>query len=107
MSIAPWRMGLTATTERSDGRHRDLDFLIGTVVYDLPIDAVRGETLADFDVVLTPVRLSAAEQSQYNDCSAMVRMYMHERRQSEPEFRWQDLCNDAISDPLARRVMVA
>lgn len=107
MSIAPWRMGLTATPERSDGRHHDLDFLIGPVVYDLPIQAVKGKTLADFDIVRIPVHLSAAEQSQYNDCSAMVRSYMHERRQTEPEFRWQDLCNEAIGDPLARRVMVA
>ncbi|MEL7522388.1 MAG: DEAD/DEAH box helicase family protein, partial [Cyanobacteria bacterium J06553_1] len=32
-SIAPYRLGLTATPERSDGRHEDLELLLGKVVY--------------------------------------------------------------------------
>ncbi len=107
MSIAPWRLGLTATPERSDGRHHELDFLIGPVVYELTIDAVKGKSLADFDVIRIPIHLSSSEQSQYNECSTTVRTFMHERRQVEPDFRWQDLCNDAIRDPHARQAMVA
>ncbi|MBD0269288.1 MAG: DEAD/DEAH box helicase, partial [Cyanobacteria bacterium Co-bin8] len=32
-SIAPYRLGLTATPDRADGRHSDLDNLLGPVVY--------------------------------------------------------------------------
>ncbi len=32
-SISPYRLGLTATPERTDGRHEDLDALLGPVVY--------------------------------------------------------------------------
>ena len=42
MSAAPLRLGLTATPERSDGRHVDLDWLIGPVAYHLPMEEVRG-----------------------------------------------------------------
>ncbi len=64
MSAAPRRLGLTATPERADGRHADLDRLIGPIVYRLPIDAARGQTLADYEVVRIPVYLSDAEQAR-------------------------------------------
>ena len=32
-AIAPYRLGLTATVDRTDGRHQELDTLIGPVVY--------------------------------------------------------------------------
>jgi superfamily II DNA or RNA helicase len=61
MSAAPMRLGLTATPERSDGRYADLDELIGPVVYQLPLAAARGQTLADYEVVRIPVYLSDQE----------------------------------------------
>ncbi|HEX5546400.1 MAG TPA: DEAD/DEAH box helicase, partial [Ktedonobacterales bacterium] len=32
-AVAPWRLGLSATLERADGRHHDLTALIGSLVY--------------------------------------------------------------------------
>jgi superfamily II DNA or RNA helicase len=107
MSIAPLRLGLTATPERSDGRHKDLDFLIGPVVYDLPIDKVRGKTLAEFEVVRIPVVLSDSEQARYSECSATVRQFMHERRKTDSKFSWQDLCGEVGKDPEARQALLA
>ncbi len=107
MSIAPLRLGLTATPERSDGRHKDLDDLIGPVVYDLPIKQVRGKTLAEFEIVRIPVSLSAEEQSRYDDHSRIVRQYMFRRRESDPKFNWQDLCADVATDPEARHALAA
>jgi superfamily II DNA or RNA helicase len=37
MSAAPMRLGLTATQERSDGLHMDLEGLVGPTVYMLPL----------------------------------------------------------------------
>jgi len=107
MSIAPYRLGLTATPHRSDGKHADLSFLIGTAVYELGIESVKGKTLADFDVVKIPVHLSEHEQLQYNECSEHVRTFMYERRKTEPGFRWEDLCSESACDPLARATLVA
>ena len=107
LSIAPWRLGLTATPHRSDGKHADLESLIGPTVYELKIESVKGKTLADFEIVRIPVHLSDPEQRQYNECSEQVRVFMYERRKIEPGFRWEDLCNESTRDPLARQVLVA
>lgn len=102
MSAAPMRLGLTATPDRFDGRHADLDGLIGPIVYRLELDQVRGRTLADYDVVRIPVHLSRDEQRRYDDLSRQIRRYMSERRRDEPAFSFEDLCADSGADPAAR-----
>ncbi|MFC4454069.1 DEAD/DEAH box helicase family protein [Deinococcus sonorensis] len=67
LSVAPYRLGLTATPKRSDGRERDLDTLIGPVVYQRRPDELRGDTLADYREVQLMVRLSDHEQQHYQE----------------------------------------
>ena len=107
MSAAPFRLGLTATPERSDGRQADLDWLIGPTVYDMPIAAARGGSLADYDVIRIPVHLSDEEQRRYEHHSRLVRTYMAERRKDEPRFNWQNLCSETATTPEARRALRA
>jgi superfamily II DNA or RNA helicase len=109
MSAAPFRLGLTATPYRADGRHKDLDTLIGPVVYGLSIADVRGKSLAEYHTVRIPVYLLPEEQEVYNNCSRRVREYMY-RRNSEKgskKFTMQDLMAEIGSDPEARAVQVA
>lgn len=107
MSAAPLRLGLTATPERSDGRHTDLDELIGPVVYRSEISQAKGRTLADYQVVRIPVNLSDEEQARYNQLSQTVRSYVADRRKDDERFTWQDLCADTASTPEARRALKA
>jgi superfamily II DNA or RNA helicase len=107
MSAAPYRLGLTATPERSDGRQADLSWLIGPTVYHMPISGARGSALADYDVIRIPVHLSEEEQRRYGRLSGIVRSYMAERRQEEPGFTWQDLCSQTAQTPGARRALQA
>lgn len=107
MSAAPRRLGLTATPERTDGKHTDLDELIGPRVYELAIAAVRGNVLADYDVVRIPVHLSLEEQALYNRLSYRVRRYMWQRRQSEPTFSWEAFLAATCQDPEAHQVLRA
>ncbi len=67
MSLAPYRLGLTATPKRSDGREADLDTLIGPVVYQKSPSELKGDTLADYQDVKILVRLSAHEQARYDE----------------------------------------
>ncbi|GGM54455.1 helicase [Deinococcus arenae] len=67
MGIAPYRLGLTATPKRSDGRERDLDRLIGPVVFQVAPEDLAGDTLADYRDVVIRVRLSELEQRRYDD----------------------------------------
>ncbi|HVA47122.1 MAG TPA: DEAD/DEAH box helicase [Pirellulales bacterium] len=107
MSAAPWRLGLTATPERSDGRHADYARLIGPVAYSLPLAAVRGSTLANYEVVRIPVFLAREEQARYDALARQVRQYVCQRRQTQPDFGWAELCADTGKSPEARRALRA
>jgi superfamily II DNA or RNA helicase len=65
-SLAPYRLGLTATPERSDGTHADLDVLIGPEVYRTSAAALSGTVLAPHRVVRLTVRLSPRERERYD-----------------------------------------
>ncbi|MBU4198488.1 MAG: DEAD/DEAH box helicase family protein [Verrucomicrobia bacterium] len=107
MSIAPMRLGLTATPERSDNRHLDLQGLIGPIVYALPMAEVKGRTLADYEVVRIPVHLSPEEQTTYDRLAGEVRNYMHLKVRETPGYSWQDLCAEAGKDPECRKTQKA
>ncbi len=107
MSAAPMQLGLTATPERSDGRHTDLEWLVGPVVYELPLSAVKGRTVADYDVVRIPVHLSPGEQERYDRLSAEIRQYVADRRKTDPGYAWEELCKETARTPEARRAMKA
>lgn len=107
LSAAPMRLGLTATPERSDGLHTDLDWLVGPVAYRLPFHRVRGSTLADFDVVRIPVALTDVEQATYDQCSRVVQHFITARRKEQSGYSWQDLCKEMGKDPQARHAQKA
>jgi superfamily II DNA or RNA helicase len=107
MSAASHRLGLTATLERSDGRHADLERLIGPTVYEMPISAAKGRALADYEVVRIPVHLSPDEQRRYDDLARTVRRYVADRRKTDPDYGWEDLCADTAKTPEARRALKA
>jgi superfamily II DNA or RNA helicase len=65
-SLAPHRLGLTATPERSDGTHADLHALIGPEVYRTSVAALSGTVLAPHRVVRLTVRLSPRERQRYD-----------------------------------------
>ena len=107
MCIAPKRLGLTATLERSDGQHTLLDQLIGPLIYRLEINEVRGVSLAEFDIFRIPVHLSSQERFRYDQLSEVVSSYVYERRQEDSEFTWKTLCRDTNSNAQAGMVMRA
>ncbi len=64
-SLAPYRLGLSATPERSDGRHEDLNQLIGPEVYRRSAEQLSGNTLADYEVRQIKVKLTDEERDRY------------------------------------------
>jgi superfamily II DNA or RNA helicase len=66
-AIAPYRLGLTATPDRTDGRHVDLDFLLGAVVYHRTAQDLAGDALASHEIVQLKVALSAQERERYDE----------------------------------------
>lgn len=105
MSCAPFRLGLSATLERADGRHADLEAWIGPTVYSLPISAVKGASLADYDVIRIPVHLTDDEQTRYDTLSQRVRDYVLDRLKHDPRFTWEQVCQESNSDPRSRQAL--
>jgi len=70
MGIAPYKLGISATLKRSDGREADLDHLIGPVVYSCTPEELAGGALADYREVIIRVRLSPNEQRRYDELLA-------------------------------------
>jgi superfamily II DNA or RNA helicase len=74
--LAPFRLGLTATPERSDGREGLLDQLVGPVVYRKDIVELAGGYLADYETVRVSVDLSPSERAEYERERAIYRQFI-------------------------------
>ncbi len=79
MSLAPYRLGLTATLERSDGREALLDDRVGPVVYAKGIKDLAGEYLADYDVETVFVDLTPEEAAAYTDTRATYKNFLWDK----------------------------
>jgi superfamily II DNA or RNA helicase len=100
---APYRLGLSATPERQDGRHRDLDGLIGPVVFHrLPIELVRERHIADYVERRIFVDLSPEEQGRYDLLMAQFRWYLAKQKIAPGADFFGELVRRAGSDPAAR-----
>jgi superfamily II DNA or RNA helicase len=78
-SIAPFRLGLTATPERADGLEVLLPELIGPIVYRREIRQLAGDFLAEYRAERVYVELSAEEQERYRQVREQYRRFVEER----------------------------
>jgi len=79
LSIAPFRLGLTATPEREDGLERVLDRLIGPIVYRREITELAGSYLADYEALTVSVRLSPSEREEYQTERQIYRDFLTDK----------------------------
>ncbi len=78
---APFRLGLSATLERSDGRHDDLQALIGPTVFERqPSTLARDKHIADYKAQRVAVDLTDDERAQYEQLTAQYSLYMAANR---------------------------
>ncbi len=78
-AIAPFRLGLTATLERTDGSHGQLDDLVGPTVYRREITELAGEYLAEYRTECLSVPLTDDERVAYEDARACFRDFVESR----------------------------
>lgn len=90
-SLAPYRLGLSATPERGDGRDADFPQLLGSVVYRREALELAGEVLAPFRVRTVPVALSAAERADYERAIERRNQFLREQRISLGSIRGWNL----------------
>lgn len=80
MAIAPYRLGLTATYERPDGKHLNLEEILGPVVYEKPItELVKDDLLAEYETRKITVELSEKEKFEYGEARKIVKEFREEK----------------------------
>jgi superfamily II DNA or RNA helicase len=108
MCLAPFRLGLTATPERADGRHAHYDELVGPVVYRRDITDLAGQYLAPYDVERLEVPLSPEERARWSAARAEYVGFLrkHGIRMGSPDGWGQFLVRSSASDE-GRRAFLA
>jgi superfamily II DNA or RNA helicase len=106
--LAPFRLGLTATPERADGRDADLSTLIGPVVYRKDIVELSGDYLAEYDVERIAIALSNEERAEYDAERAIYRGFVSSQgiRMSSPA-GWGEFIMRSAQSEEGRRAMLA
>lgn len=80
-AIATMRLGLSATPDRSDLRHSDLDRLVGPVVYErLPAQLREAQYIADYRTERISVELTDDERAAYDRAAQVYRTYLRKHR---------------------------
>jgi superfamily II DNA or RNA helicase len=74
-SLAPFRLGLTATPERADGGEAIYPDLIGPIVYRREITELSGQYLADYRTERIYVDLTSEETKTYHACRGKYSEY--------------------------------
>lgn len=77
-AIAPYRLGLTATPPHGD-RLRDLQALIGPLVYRKKAEDLAGSALAKYREVRVTVQLSQHERERYDACLRLRNAFLRAR----------------------------
>jgi superfamily II DNA or RNA helicase len=105
-SVAPFRLGLTATPERADGRDAELAGLIGPVVYRKDIVELSGDYLAEYDIERVSIDLSPDERAEHDAERAIYREFVRSRgiRMSQPS-GWGQFIMQASQTAEGRRAM--
>ena len=88
-----YKLGLTATLKRSDGKHKELENLIGSVCYEYTTeDAVKEGVLSKFEIINIGIDLSPTEKDKYDkhtkaiDTDSFQGMFQAINDQSHPNW---------------------
>ena len=108
-AAAPWRLGLSATPERSAGAHDDLATLIGPEVYRRrPADLAEEGHIARYREKRIYVDLTPEERARYDLLMAEWRWFLASKRSMLGRGGlFEQLIRQSASDPAARRALQA
>jgi superfamily II DNA or RNA helicase len=107
-AIAPYRLGLSATPERTDGKHADLNILIGQEVYRKRAEDLAGKALAEHEIVQIKVKLSQLERERYNQLIQTRNDFLKQSRISLGSLQgWQMFVQMSARSQGGRRAMLA
>ncbi len=106
MSIAPFRLGLTATPPGAASLSR-LAELLGPVVYRLGVGDLAGKWLAEFDLAVLQLGLTDEERQRYAADYGLFSEFNRRFRRFHPEGSWQEFVVAASQSPEGRAALSA
>ncbi len=80
MMVSPYRMGLTATPERDDGRHVYLRDVVGPILVRLSPSQLAGKYLAEFKTQRIYVELTPEEREKYQKLREKFTTYLKKKK---------------------------
>lgn len=104
---APFRLGLTATYERSDGLHKKLPKLVGGKVYEVNPEELTDQYLSPYEVKKIYVSLTKEERQKYEHAYNKFKNYLISRNislKSSQDF--QKIIMRSGRDPAAREAIL-
>jgi superfamily II DNA or RNA helicase len=106
LSLAPHRLGLTATPERYDELHHDLDRLVGPTVYRIaPKLLEKDGFLAPYEIHQIQVSLKPEEQARYESHMKIFRQYTRKLDEIDPGWQFDTIVKRTVFDPAAREAL--
>ena len=107
-SIAPFRLGLSATVERPDGKEEVIYDLLGEKVYEGHISDMVSNVLSPYDVVCVEVPLSEEDQFKYKEARSIYTGFIKKNRimMSGPG-GWQEFIRKSATLPGGKEAMRA
>lgn len=104
--IAPFRLGLTATPERADGREAELTELVGPMCFRREIVDMSGSYLAEYETERIAVELSEEERAEYESERALYLNFVRSQgiRMGSPQ-GWTDFIMRSSRSEQGRRAM--
>ncbi len=99
-SLAPYRLGLSATLERSDGKEELIYELIGPLVYEGQIQKMIGNGLSPYNVVTIEVPMNEEEEELYKVARQVYISFLRSNRidMSSPR-GWQNFLFKSSRSP--------
>lgn len=107
LSVAPYRLGLTATFRRTDGQESKIPALVGPVVYQKSIEDFKGTVLADYDIERINVQLTAGERKLYEGAHKCYVGFVRERRLPMYGDGWRQFIKESVESPDGRDALLA
>lgn len=107
-AIAPFRLGLSATVARSDGRESIVFDLVGPLVYEAKIRDMLATTLSPYEVVTIEVPMSDAERVAYQEARDTYTSFLRvEKIRMDGKNGWMDFVMRSSRSPAGRAAMRA
>lgn len=110
-SLAPFRLGLTATPETSESREKLMYEICGEFCFQIHIHELAGNTLSNYEIITKEVELTEQEKEEYSHARKIYTTFLKENNigfgNSNKSFAWNQFIRVAHQTSLGKEAFKA